>query len=75
MHVVTTRRFAGVERYVVDVAAETASHGWEVVVVGGNPDAMRRELGGTAGGFPERALGRRSFLSRGSGAWTSATCT
>ncbi len=44
VHIVTTRRFAGVERYVVDVAVETASRGWEVVVVGGDPVSMQREL-------------------------------
>ena len=52
VHVVTTRRFAGVERYVADVAAETASRGWKVVVVGGNPDAMKRALAGAASWLP-----------------------
>jgi glycosyltransferase involved in cell wall biosynthesis len=46
VHVVTTPRFAGVERYVADVARETAAHGWDVVVVGGDPAAMRRALAG-----------------------------
>ncbi|HLX33029.1 MAG TPA: glycosyltransferase family 4 protein [Gaiellaceae bacterium] len=52
VHVVTTRRFAGVERYVADVALETAAHGWSVTVVGGNPAAMRRTLDGDARWLP-----------------------
>ena len=55
VHVVTTRRFAGVERYVADVGAETAAHGWDVVVVGGNPAAMRRTLDGRRAGCPAAA--------------------
>ncbi len=53
VHVVTTaQRFAGVERYVAGVAAETASRGWEVTVVGGQPAAMQRALDGTARWLP-----------------------
>lgn len=52
VHVVTTRRFAGVERYVADVAVETAEHGWDVAVVGGNPAAMRRTLDGRVRWLP-----------------------
>lgn len=36
VHVVTTAAFAGVERYVCDVANETAARGWDVAVVGGH---------------------------------------
>lgn len=60
VHVVTTARFAGVERYVADVAVETAAQGWTVTVVGGDPVAMPRALGASArwlpGGGPARAL-------------------
>ena len=44
-HIVVTRRFAGVERYVCDTAAETARRGWEVAVVGGDPARMPDALG------------------------------
>lgn len=44
LHVVVTENFAGVERYVCDVAGETAGRGWDVTVVGGRPDRMRAEL-------------------------------
>lgn len=47
VHVVCTDAFAGVERYVVDVANEAAARGWDVSVVGGQPVRMRGEL--TAG--------------------------
>lgn len=43
--VISSTPFGGVERYVCDVAAETASLGWEVAVVGGDPDRMRAALG------------------------------
>ena len=45
VHIVTTGHFAGVERYVCDVAVETASRGWEVAVVGGNATRMPAALG------------------------------
>ncbi|HZS30119.1 MAG TPA: glycosyltransferase family 4 protein [Gaiellaceae bacterium] len=62
VHVVTTRRFAGVERYVADVAVETAAHGWEVSVVGGSPWAMLRNLGGRADWLPGSSP-REAFVS------------
>jgi glycosyltransferase involved in cell wall biosynthesis len=52
VHVVTTVNFAGVERYVSDVARETAGRGWDVAVVGGHPEQMRAELNGTAAWLP-----------------------
>jgi glycosyltransferase involved in cell wall biosynthesis len=52
VHVVTTANFAGVERYVSDVARETACRGWDVAVVGGHPEQMRAELNGTAAWLP-----------------------
>jgi glycosyltransferase involved in cell wall biosynthesis len=45
VHVVVTGQFAGVERYVCDVATETVSRGWDVVVVGGHPRRMPDTLG------------------------------
>lgn len=38
MHVIVTGKFAGAERYVCDVANETAARGWETTVVGGDPE-------------------------------------
>ena len=52
VHVVATANFAGVERYVCDVARETAGRGWDVAVVGGHPEQMPVELGGTAVWLP-----------------------
>lgn len=45
-HVVVTEAFAGVERYVCEVAAEQARRGEVVTVIGGDPGRMPRELGG-----------------------------
>ena len=36
--------FSGVERYICDVTGELRRRGWEVVVVGGDPAVMTREL-------------------------------
>jgi glycosyltransferase involved in cell wall biosynthesis len=52
VHVVTTAKFAGVERYVSDVARETARRGWEVAVVGGHPERMPGALGGGVEWWP-----------------------
>jgi glycosyltransferase involved in cell wall biosynthesis/GT2 family glycosyltransferase len=43
-HVVVTDAFAGVERSVVDVAAEQHRRGWRVTVIGGDAAEMRRQL-------------------------------
>jgi glycosyltransferase involved in cell wall biosynthesis len=59
-HIVTTKGFAGVERYVCDVATETATRGWEVAVVGGDAQRMPAALGGGVrwepGGVPLESL-------------------
>jgi glycosyltransferase involved in cell wall biosynthesis len=65
VHIVVTGRFAGVERYVCDVATETSGRDWDVAVIGGEPrqmpallgDRVRWEPGATV---PEalRAIGR-----------------
>jgi glycosyltransferase involved in cell wall biosynthesis len=52
VHVVVTGNFAGAERYVCDVAVETARQGWDVTVVGGQPTRMRAELGPGIGWWP-----------------------
>ena len=45
VHLVVTSNFAGAERYVVDVARETASRGWTTTVIGGDPKRMPASLG------------------------------
>ncbi len=45
VHVVVTEAFAGVERYVCEVAREQAARGAVVTVVGGDPSRMPAELG------------------------------
>jgi glycosyltransferase involved in cell wall biosynthesis len=67
VHVVTTANFAGVERYVSDVARETAGRGWDVAVVGGHPEQMPVALGGTAAWAPgaTASQGLRSLLRLG----------
>jgi len=71
VHVVTTANFAGVERYVSEVARETSYRGWRVAVVGGHPKHMPLALGGAALWLPGasaaqalrslRRLGRRDL--------------
>jgi glycosyltransferase involved in cell wall biosynthesis len=51
LHVVSSDRFAGVERYIAYVAPALAARGCEVVVVGGDPAAMRAHLDGRAVDF------------------------
>ncbi len=43
VHVVVTDAFAGVERYVCQVASRLAEDGHRITVVGGDPDRMRAE--------------------------------
>jgi glycosyltransferase involved in cell wall biosynthesis len=45
---VTTGAFAGVERYVSDIARASATRGWEVAVVGGDQVRMSAQLAGVA---------------------------
>jgi glycosyltransferase involved in cell wall biosynthesis/GT2 family glycosyltransferase len=47
-HVVVTGAFAGVERYVCEVAREQAARGARVTVIGGDPARMAAELDGVA---------------------------
>jgi len=67
VHIVTTASYAGVERYVCDVAAATAVRGWDVVVVGGDPERMPGAVGDgvrwEAGSSAAQAL--RSMLKLG----------
>lgn len=57
VHAVRSDAFAGVERYICDVANELSSRGWVVQVVGGAPERMRKELHGSVG-FQEAATTR-----------------
>ena len=52
VHVVATNNFAGVERYITYVAPLQAAAGWNVTVVGGERDSMRRALGTSVRHFP-----------------------
>lgn len=45
-HVVVTDAFAGTERYITYVAPALAADGWDVHVIGGAPEWMRRALPG-----------------------------
>jgi glycosyltransferase involved in cell wall biosynthesis len=45
VHCIRSDSFAGVERYVANVAPELARRGWDVHVIGGDPARMRAELG------------------------------
>lgn len=45
VHCIRSDAFAGVERYVAYVAPELHRRGWDVTVVGGDPQRMRAELG------------------------------
>jgi glycosyltransferase involved in cell wall biosynthesis len=45
VHCIRSDTFAGVERYVAYVAPELCRRGWDVTVVGGDPQRMRAELG------------------------------
>jgi len=56
LHIVVTDAFAGVERYVSEVASETANRGWEVTVVGGNAEGMSVALDGNVRWEPGATL-------------------
>lgn len=45
VHIVQTDSFAGVERYVANLASEQAKRGHSVRVIGGRPEAMRQAVG------------------------------
>lgn len=44
VHVVATRNFAGVERYITYVAPHLTAAGWKVTVIGGDPAPMHEAL-------------------------------
>ena len=52
VHVITTAKYAGAERYVSEVARETASRGWAAAVVGGDPTRMPQALGSSVRWLP-----------------------
>ncbi len=56
VHVVVTDGFAGVERYVCQVAAVLAGRGHRVRTIGGDPVRMRSELPGEVSNRPARHL-------------------
>ncbi len=56
VHVVVTDAFAGVERYVVEVAGALAARGHRVHTIGGDPVRMRAELPDTVSVHRARTL-------------------
>jgi glycosyltransferase involved in cell wall biosynthesis len=56
VHVVVTDAFAGVERYVATTARELAVRGWEVLVIGGQGDAMKSVAGKNVEWEPGRSI-------------------
>src|SRR5438067_9413457 len=67
VHVVTTGKFAGVERYVCNTAAELAGRTWDVMVIGGHaqhmPSALGRDVAWLPGATPLESL--RSLIKLG----------
>lgn len=57
VHVVATNNFAGTERYVADVASQSAALGHQVVVIGGDPARMRAALSPRVGWLPGATVG------------------
>ena len=68
VHVITTAKFAGAERYVSEAARETAARGWKTAVVGGDPMRMPQLLGAAVcwrpGATPARAVRSLAVLGR-----------
>jgi glycosyltransferase involved in cell wall biosynthesis len=68
VHVITTGSFAGVERYVCDVASEIATQGWKAAVVGGDaermPAALHHEVSWLPGATPTESLRSLAKLGR-----------
>ena len=64
VHVVTTANFAGVERYVSDVASETAGRGWDATVVGGDPTVCRRHSADARAGSRARRRSGAALTAR-----------
>ena len=56
VHVVVTDAFAGVERYICQVANELSARGHQVDVIGGQPQRMRAELDHTVAHHPAASL-------------------
>jgi glycosyltransferase involved in cell wall biosynthesis len=65
LHVVVTDVFAGVERYVCQVANELAARGHRVTTIGGDPGRMRLELDGSVGNVPAGTLTRAALALAG----------
>ena len=64
-HIVVTDNFAGVERYICQVANGLAARGHQIDVIGGTPGRMRAELDRTIGFRPARTLasGTRALVA------------
>jgi glycosyltransferase involved in cell wall biosynthesis len=56
VHVVVTDEFAGVERYICQVANQLAARGHDVATIGGDPQRMRTELDGNVHNLPAPTL-------------------
>jgi glycosyltransferase involved in cell wall biosynthesis len=66
VHVVRSDAFAGVERYVCEVANRLQQRGHDLLVVGGEPQRMRRELVPDIAWSPGASVAAAAFsLSRG----------
>jgi len=65
VHIVVTENFAGVERYICQVANGLAARGHQVDVIGGAPDRMRAELDRNVGYMPAATLvaGTRALVA------------
>jgi len=61
VHVVVTDNFAGVERYICQVANGLAARGHEVEVIGGEPDRMAAELSSSVAHRPAGTLPRATL--------------
>ncbi len=75
-HVVVTDNFAGVERYVCQVANGLADRGHRVDVIGGEPGRMRSELDPAVSHRPAVGLaaGARALLgARRAATWSTRT--
>jgi glycosyltransferase involved in cell wall biosynthesis len=66
LHAVRSDGFAGVERHVADLARTQAADGHEVLVVGGDPAAVRRVLGPDVAHRPAR---RTADVARALATW------
>lgn len=67
VHVVRSDSFAGVERYICDVAQVLAERQWRVVAIGGDSEEMARGLGPAVEHRPAASFGATVAALRGLG--------